>query len=93
MEVRDTEALDEALRALAHPDRRMFVRACLNSEQAAGDLAALSNLSLATVSEHLKVLRKSGLLTLERRGRFWMYRTDMALLASVAQSIEELGEG
>ncbi|MGF7169032.1 DNA-binding transcriptional ArsR family regulator [Sphingobium xanthum] len=93
MEVREAEALDEALRALAHPDRRMFVRACLSSEQAAGDLAALSNLSLATVSEHLRVLRKSGLLILERRGRFWMYRTDKALLASVAQRIEELGEG
>lgn len=93
MEAQDADALDEALRALAHPDRRMFVRACLSAEQAAGDLAALSNLSLATVSEHLKVLRKSGLLTLERRGRFWMYRTDMALLASVARSIEELGEG
>jgi DNA-binding transcriptional ArsR family regulator len=93
LEAPDADALDEALRALAHPDRRMFVRACLSREQSAGDLAALSNLSLATVSEHLKVLRKSGLLTLERRGRFWMYRTDLALLASVARSIEELGEG
>jgi DNA-binding transcriptional ArsR family regulator len=88
----DAEALDEVMRALSHAERRAFVRACLHREQAAGDLAALSNLSLATVSEHLKVLRKSGLLQLNRQGRFWMYRTDPALLAAAATDIQKLGE-
>lgn len=72
--------LDEALRALAHPERRLFVRECLGRECAAGELAEISSLALASVSEHLKVLRKTGLLTLEVRGRFWMYRTDPARL-------------
>lgn len=87
----DSTTLDEILRALAHPDRRSFVEACLHEEQAAGDLASLSELSLATVSEHLKVLRKSGLLVLERRGRFWMYRTDAALLGDAAAEIARMG--
>lgn len=82
--------LDEVLRALAHPDRRLFVRACLDGERAAGDLAAASTLALATVSEHLKVLRKSGLLCLNRSGRFWLYRTDRAVLASAARKIAAL---
>jgi len=86
----DSAMLDEVLRALAHSDRRSFVRACLDGEQAAGDLAALSELSVATVSEHLKVLRKSGLLVLERRGRFWMYRTNAALLEEAAADIAQL---
>ncbi len=64
------------LRALAHAERRKFLVACRNERQAAGDLARLSDLSLATVSEHLKVLRKTGLITLEKEGRFWWYRTD-----------------
>ncbi|PWJ46975.1 transcriptional regulator, ArsR family [Quadrisphaera granulorum] len=87
----DAGTLDELLRALAHADRRAFVVACRDQEQSAGDLAALSELSLATVSEHLKVLRKTGLLWLERRGRFWMYRTDTALLAEVADQVAQLG--
>jgi DNA-binding transcriptional ArsR family regulator len=87
----DPSGLDEALRALAHPDRRAFVAACLDHEQAAGDLAQLSDLSLATVSEHLKVLRKSGLLVLDRRGRFWMYRTDADLLERVTAEVGRLG--
>jgi DNA-binding transcriptional ArsR family regulator len=80
------------LRALGHPDRRAFVIACLNAPRAAGELAALSDLALATVSEHLKVLRKSGLLVLETRGRFWFYRTDRAVLRAAAQAIAGLAK-
>lgn len=78
------------LRALSHPDRRAFVAACKAEAKAAGDLAALSELSLATVSEHLKVLRKSGLLLLEKRGRFWFYRTDAAVVERAAREVAEL---
>lgn len=89
----DGADLDEALRALSHPDRRAFIRACLVDEKFAGELAALSDLSLASVSEHLKVLRKSGLLVLDRRGRHWAYRTDPAVLAAVVDALEALGGG
>lgn len=85
--------LDEVLRALAHPARRAFLRACLTQARAAGDLSTLTNLSVATVSEHLKVLRKTGLLQLDRQGRFWMYRTDADLLETVAAAVCELGNG
>ncbi len=84
-----TEAeLDEALRALAHAERRLFVRACLDREYAAGELAELSSLAIASVSEHLKVLRKTGLLALEVRGRFWMYRTDPARLQQALAALQ-----
>lgn len=78
------------LRALSHPDRRAFIAACRAEARAAGDLAALSELSLATVSEHLKVLRKSGLLLLEKRGRFWFYRTDAAVVERAAKEVAVL---
>ena len=78
------------LRALSHPDRRAFVVACLKEAKAAGDLAALSSLALASVSEHLKVLRKNGHLVLEVRGRFWFYRTDRALLREAAAALAAL---
>ncbi len=86
----DDGTLDEVLRALAHPDRRRFWKACLDQERSAGDLAALSDLALASVSEHLKVLRKTGLLTLEKRGRFWFYRADRPTLDAVVESLRLL---
>jgi DNA-binding transcriptional ArsR family regulator len=58
--------------------------------QAAGDLAAASGLSAASVSEHLKVLRKTGLVVLERQGRFRLYRTEPTCVLTVATSIERV---
>lgn len=91
MTVLDEDRLDEVMRALAHPDRRMFVKVCVASPNAAGKLAELSSLALASVSEHLKVLRKSGLLLLTKEGRFRMYRTNTVLLRLAARTIAELG--
>lgn len=61
--------------------------------QAAGELAAASGLAAASVSEHLKVLRKTGLVVLERRGRFRLYRTEPSCLLAVASSIEQIVSG
>ena len=58
--------------------------------QAAGELAAASGLSAASVSEHLKVLRKTGLVVLERRGRFRLYRTEPSCVLAVGTAIEQL---
>lgn len=78
------------LRALAHSDRRRFVRACLHEARTAGELAALSDLAPASVSEHLKVLRKSLLLELDVQGRFWLYRTNVAVLRDVLAALGAL---
>jgi DNA-binding transcriptional ArsR family regulator len=67
------------------------VSACVDQPRAAGDLAAMIDLAPASVSEHLKVLRKSGLLELDKRGRFWMYRTDPAVLRDAVAALEKLG--
>lgn len=78
------------LRALAHEERRRILQACLGEAQAAGDLAAASGLAPASVSEHLKVLRKTGLVILERQGRFRLYRTAPSCVLEVADSLEQL---
>lgn len=84
--------LDEALRALAHKERRMFLKACLDGPRSAGELAERSSLALATVSEHLKVLRKTGLVSLDKNGRFWFYQTDRTRLASVVRALGALND-
>ena len=66
------------------------MEACLLQAQAAGELAAASGLAAASVSEHLKVLRKTGLVVLERQGRFRLYRTEPSCVLAVATRIEQL---
>jgi DNA-binding transcriptional ArsR family regulator len=86
------EELDEALRALSHAERRRLFRACLTEEVAAGDLVAQSGLSAATVSEHLKVLRKSGLLVLRVEGRSWLYRAEPSIARAVSDVLRALSQ-
>ena len=83
----DDPELDERLRALAHPVRRRLVAACLAEPLPAGRLVALTELAPASVSEHLKVLRKTGLLVLEQRGRFRLYATDPAIVEATAEAV------
>lgn len=83
-------ALDERLRALAHPVRRQLVADCLGAPRTAGDLVARCGLAPASVSEHLKVLRKTGLLILEREGRYRRYRADPDAVRATARALERL---
>ena len=82
--------LDERLRALAHPVRRQLVVACREAPQPAGALVERTGLAPASVSEHLKVLRKCGLLVLEVRGRSWIYSADAAAIAETATAVARL---
>jgi len=86
----DAAALDERLRALAHPARRQLIVACLGEPQPAGRLVELAGLAPASVSEHLKVLRKTGLLVLEARGRQRLYTTDRSVLRATAEAVAAL---
>jgi DNA-binding transcriptional ArsR family regulator len=88
----DEDELSEALRALGHADRRRFVGACLHRSRTAGELAALSSLAPASVSEHLKVLRKTALLELDVRGRYWMYRTSATVLRKVIAALQDVAK-
>jgi DNA-binding transcriptional ArsR family regulator len=88
----DEAALDERLRALAHPVRRRLVVDCLDAPRTAGYLVARAELAPASVSEHLKVLRKTGLLVLDRDGRFRRYRTDPAVVRATSHALAALVE-
>lgn len=79
----ESAELDELVRALANGTRRSILRKCSGRFVSAGDIAAEIDLALASVSEHLKVLRKTGLVDLERTGTKWLYRTNPASVESI----------
>lgn len=86
----DDDQLDERLRALAHPIRRQLLAACLDHEQRAGQLVALTGQPDATISEHLKVLRKCGLVEMTKDGRLRLYRTAPDAINAVRASLAAL---
>jgi DNA-binding transcriptional ArsR family regulator len=80
----DGEA-DELLRALAHPARREIIRRCWHGPVAAGDLTEAVGLAAASTSEHLKVLRRTGLLVLTKEGTYRRYQVDRTRLTRLAR--------
>ncbi len=83
----DDNDLDEALRALSHSTRRAMIRLTLEREVPATELAELLGVAAATASEHLKVLRKTGLVQLTADGTWRRYRAMPARLAAVLAAV------
>lgn len=79
--------LDEALRALAHPARRAMIRLTSKAEVPATELAQLLGIAPATASEHLKVLRKTGLVRLTATGTWRHYRAEPHRVESVLDAV------
>jgi DNA-binding transcriptional ArsR family regulator len=82
--VLDEGEADELLRALAHPARREILRQCWDRPASAGSLSVALDLAPASTSEHLKVLRKSGLVVLTKDGTFRWYQADRERLSAVS---------
>jgi len=96
LDQRGAEALSRDLELLAHPIRlRLLSVLARNPEPVCVcDLEALVPVKQPTVSHHLRILRKAGLITSERRG-LWTYysvRDEAAgdLLERVARGLEPL---
>jgi DNA-binding transcriptional ArsR family regulator len=71
-----TEGLgvDEALRALAEPRRRVILELVAGTELAAGEIAAQFDITRPAVSQHLRVLKDAGLILERRDGTRRLYR-------------------
>lgn len=61
--------LDRVFAALSHPIRRAIVEQLAAGPATVSELAAPHDVSLPTISEHLRVLERAGLLQQERDGR------------------------
>jgi DNA-binding transcriptional ArsR family regulator len=69
--------------ALAHPVRRRLLMELRTGARSASELAADMPIGRAAVSEHLQVLRRAGLVQVERRGRERHHHFDPRPLAEV----------
>ncbi len=82
-------ALEEAIRALAHPGRRAMLRLVWEDERPATELADAAGLSPSAASQHLKLLRQAGLITVRVEATRRLYRADIAKVAEVASFLDD----
>ena len=63
----------ELLKSLANPHRLMILCQLLEGERPVGELAAFLDLRSSTVSQHLALLRRDGLVTARREAQTIYY--------------------
>lgn len=84
------EDLSVVLKALSDKTRLKIVYLLLEYDFCVGALAKNLGLSEATVSQHLKVLRKAGLVTGEKRGYYTHYDLNRPLFEEAAKALREI---
>jgi DNA-binding transcriptional ArsR family regulator len=82
-------AVEDALRALAHPGRRTMLQLVWDQERPASALAEAAGLSKSAASQHLKILRDAGLIDVRVDATRRLYRADLARVAEVAALLDD----
>lgn len=82
-----------ALEALAQPRRRHILRLVWGRERGAGEIAGHFDVTFGAVSQHLRVLREAGLVTVRREGRRRIYRARRDALGPLGDYLESLWGG
>jgi ArsR family transcriptional regulator, virulence genes transcriptional regulator len=80
------DGASELLKALANRHRLMIVCQLVDGERSVGDLAAALSVRDSTVSQHLALLRKDGIVGTRREGQTIFY----SIANSAARSVLEV---
>jgi DNA-binding transcriptional ArsR family regulator len=81
-------AHDDVFQAIASPVRRTLLDKLSNREQTVRSLAESFDLSLPAVSQQLAILKRAGLVTVRRAGRWRVYRLNAEPLRGVRRWLD-----
>ena len=81
---------DAVLRALAEPHRRAILQLVRDDAKSVNEIAEHFEITQQAVSLHLKVLRDSGLVRVERAGQRRLYLVDPDGFDSLREFLSEL---
>ncbi|AWT44672.1 MULTISPECIES: DUF5937 family protein [Streptomyces] len=83
------EQLTRRLDALAHPVRMRLCRHLARAPHTTSELADAHGMSAPEISRHLSVLKKAGLVTTRRRGRYAQHQLDLSAVARLGSDFIE----
>ena len=74
----------ETFKVLSDPTRREILRLLRDRAKTAGEICAHFDMTGATISHHLSVLREAGLISDDRRGKYIYYELNLSVLDEIA---------
>ena len=86
-------AVEQALRAIAEPNRRKILRLVQDDELPAGEIASHFQVTRPAISQHLRILKHAGLVTERREGTKRLYRARLEGLEELRDFLNGFWEG
>ena len=70
----------ESFKALSDPTRRQIVHLLKNEKLQAGEILEHFDMTGATISHHLSILKDAGLVTSEKKGKYIYYELNLSVI-------------
>lgn len=86
-------SFQQTFKALSDPTRRSILDMLKDGAKTAGDIGAKFDMTGATVSHHLSVLKDAGLVSDDRRGKFIYYELNLSVLDEITGWVAGLKGG
>ena len=83
-------SLNQTFAALADPNRQKILQCLKKSELPVSEIAKSVNITLATLSHHLDILRRANLVSSRRDGRQIYYELNMSVAEELMEGLAKI---
>jgi DNA-binding transcriptional ArsR family regulator len=83
-------SLNNTFAALADPNRQKIIKCLKKSELPVSEIAKSVEITLATLSHHLDILRRAGLVSSRRDGRQIFYELNMSVAEEIMEGLAKM---
>ena len=86
-------SIQETFKAIGDPTRREILDLLKNGQKTAGEIGEHFDATGATISHHLSILKKAGLISDEKKGKYIYYELNMSVFQEILSWITGLTGG
>lgn len=73
----------ESFKALSDPTRRQIIEMLRNGSMTAGDIVDRFQMTGASISHHLSILKNAGLVTDDKQGKYIYYELNLSVVEEI----------
>ena len=85
-----SQAVSEVFKALGHPSRVFIVEKLKDAEQCVCELSEMIGVDMSTVSRHLSILKKAGIVADRKEGTTVFYSLACDCLSQMLSGVENI---
>ena len=82
----------ESFKALSDPTRRQIIELLRNGSMTAGDIVDRFQMTGASISHHLSILKNAGLVTDDKQGKYIYYELNLSVVEEILAWLASLKE-